>query len=59
VSATADDAAGYYIPRIILANNKFDTTKTPSANGLSITVATEEINSDNSDDYKFAAPEKR
>ena len=59
VSATADDAAGYYIPRIILANNKFDTTTTPSANGLSITVATEEINSDNSDDYKFAAPEKR
>lgn len=53
------DAAGYYIPRIILSNNEFKYTTTPSANGLSITVATEEVNSDNSDDYKFAAPEKR
>ena len=58
-SDASTDAAGYYIPRIILSNNEFDLTVTPSANGLSITVATEEINSDNSDDYNFAAPEKR
>ena len=58
-SDASTDAAGYYIPRIILSNNEFDFTVTPSANGLSITVATEEINSDNSDDYNFAAPEKR
>jgi len=58
-SDASTDAAGYYIPRIILSNNEFDFTVTPSANGLSITVATEEINSDNSDEYNFAAPEKR
>lgn len=58
-SDASTNAAGYYIPRIILSNNEFDFTVTPSANGLSITVATEEVNSDNSDDYKFAAPEKR
>ena len=58
-SDASTNAAGYYIPRIILSNNEFDFTVTPSANGLSITVATEEINSGNSDEYSFAAPEKR
>ena len=55
------DPAGYYIPRIILANNPFKeiNQEEASASVMRISIDEEEVNSDNSDDYKFAAPEKR
>lgn len=55
------DPAGYYIPRIILANNPFKEIdqEEASASVMRISLDEEEINSDNSDEYSFAAPEKR
>ena len=59
-NATADPA-GYYIPRIILANNPFKeiNQEEASASVMRISLDEEEVNSGNSDDYSFAAPEKR
>lgn len=60
VSNSAEtDPAGYYIPQIIWTNNEFDTTTASSASVMRISIDEEEVNSDNSDEYKFAAPEKR
>ena len=60
VSNSAEtDPAGYYIPQIIWTNNEFDTTTASSASVMRISLDEEEVNSGNSDDYSFAAPEKR
>lgn len=60
VSNSAEtDPAGYYIPQIIWTNNEFDTTTASSASVMRISLDEEEVNSDNSDEYNFAAPEKR
>ncbi len=59
VSNTTDDMAGLNIARIIIANNFENTNTAEGASVMRISLDEEEINSDNSDDYKFAAPEKR
>lgn len=52
--------AGYYIPRIILANNPFpEGSGIEESSAMRISLDEEEVNSGNSDDYNFAAPEKR
>lgn len=59
VSNTTDNMAGLNIARIIIANNFENTNTAEGASVMRISLDEEEVNSDNSDDYKFAAPEKR
>lgn len=59
VSNTTDNMAGLNIARIIIANNFENTNTAEGASVMRISIDEEEVNSGNSDDYKFAAPEKR
>lgn len=59
VSNTTEDMAGLNIARIIIANNFENTNTAEGASVMRISLDEEEVNSDNSDEYSFAAPEKR
>lgn len=59
VSNTTDDMAGLNIARIIIANNFENTNTAEGASVMRISLDEEEVNSGNSDEYSFAAPEKR
>ena len=59
VSNTTDNMAGLNIARIIIANNFENTNTAEGASVMRISLDEEEVNSGNSGEYSFAAPEKR